>query len=136
VDFFVFISEQWLLVSLLLILIYGFAFNERIKGGKPIPAHETTRMVNADEAVLLDVRDSKEFNAGHIAGALNIPASKMDSRISELEKYRSKTLVVADKMGQQAGNVGKKLRNAGFEVRRLQGGMAEWGNQGLPLVKK
>ena len=63
-DFFVFISEQWILVSLLVLLIYVFAFTERIKGGKPIGIHEVTRLLNSEEAVLLDVRESKEFSAG------------------------------------------------------------------------
>jgi len=135
VDFFIFISEQWVLVSILVLLIYGFAFSERLKGGKPISSNEVTRLVNSGEGVLVDIRDSKEFNEGHITGAINLPATKLDSRISELEKHRSKLIVVTDKMGQQAGAAGKKLRQAGFNVRRLQGGMAEWSGQGLPLVK-
>jgi rhodanese-related sulfurtransferase len=135
-DFFIFISEQWLLVSLLMILIYAFAFLERSRGGKPISAHEVTRLINGEEAVLVDLRDAKEFNEGHIAGALHIPQSKMASRISELDKYREKIIVLADKMGNQAGAVGKNLTKAGFQVNRLQGGVAEWANQGLPLIKK
>lgn len=135
-DFFAFISEQWLLVSLLLVLIYTFAFTERLKGGKPIPAHEVTRLLNGDSAILLDVRESKEFKEGHITGALNIPAARIDSRLSELEKHRGQVVVIADKMGQHGGAVGKKLKKHGFDVRRLQGGMTEWRSQNLPLVKK
>lgn len=134
-DFFVFISEQWILVSILVLLIYAFAFSERIKGGKPISCNELTRLMNSGEGVLVDLRESKEFNEGHITGAINMPSSKVDSRISELEKHRDKVIVLADKMGQQAGSAGKKLRQAGFNARRLQGGMAEWTGQGLPLVK-
>ena len=134
-DFFVFISEQWVLVSVLLVLIYLFAINERIKSGRPISVHAVTRMLNADEAVLLDVRDSKEFKAGHIAGALNIPQTKLQDKISELEHYREKIIIVADKLGQQAGAVGRKLQQQGFKVFRLTGGMMEWQNQNLPVVK-
>ena len=135
-DFFVFVSEQWLLVSLLLILIYAFAFLERVKGGKPISARETTQLINTEQAVLVDLRDAKEFSEGHIAGAINIPLSKVDSRISELEKYRDKVIILADKLGHQAGATGKVLAKGGFNVRRLQGGVAEWANQSLPLIKK
>lgn len=134
-DFFVFISEQWILVSLLLVLIYLFAFNERKAAGKPISAHELTRMLNADQAVLLDVRDRAEYEAGHITGAIHVPHQKVAASAGQLEKHRDKTLVVADRMGQQAGAVGKALRKQGFEVRRLAGGMTEWTNQNLPLVK-
>lgn len=135
-DFFVFISEQWILVSLLVLLIYVFAFTERIKGGKPIGIHEVTRLLNSEEAVLLDVRESKEFSAGHIAGAVNIPHNKLSGRLSELDRYREKLVIVADKMGQHAGAAGKALGKAGFQVRRLQGGMSEWTGQGLPTVKQ
>jgi rhodanese-related sulfurtransferase len=135
-EFFTFISEQWLLVSLLMILIYTFAFTERIKGGKPISAFDATRLLNSDEAVLVDLREAKEFSEGHIAGAIHIPLAKIASRVSELEKYRNKVVILADKMGQQAGATGKSLGKAGFQVRRLQGGVSEWSSQGLPLIKK
>lgn len=134
-EFFTFISEQWILVSILMLLIYGFAFNERIKGGKPISTNELTRLMNSGEAVLLDVREDKEFNEGHVTGAINIPLAKLDARLAELDKYRDKQLVITDKLGQQAGTAGKKLRKAGFQVFRLQGGMTEWSGQGLPLIR-
>ncbi|WP_461517380.1 rhodanese-like domain-containing protein [Porticoccus sp.] len=134
-DFFVFISEQWVLVSVLLVLIYLFAINERIKSGRPISVHAVTRMLNADEAVLLDVRDSKEFKAGHIAGAMNIPQTKLQDKMGELNPYQEKIIIIADKVGQQAGAVGRKLQQQGFKVFRLTGGMMEWQNQNLPVVK-
>lgn len=134
-EFFTFISEQWILVSVLLILIYLLAINERIKSGKPISVHAVTRMLNADEAVLLDIRDSKEFKAGHIAGALNIPQTKLQDKISELDRHREKFIILADKVGQQSGPAGRKLQQQGFKVFRLTGGMMEWQNQSLPVVK-
>lgn len=135
VDFFVFISEQWVLVSVLMVLIYLFAINERIKSGRPISVHAVTRMLNAEEAILLDVRDSKEFKAGHIAGAVNIPHAKLKDKISELESYREKFIIIADKVGQQAGAVGRQLQQQNFKVFRLTGGMMEWQNQNLPVIK-
>lgn len=135
-DFFVFVSEQWLLTSLLLILIYAFAFMERIKGGKPISPQEATSLINGEKAVLVDLREAKEFNDGHIAGAVHIPLAKISSRISELDKHRDKVIILVDKLGQHAGATGKSLGKAGFQVRRLRGGIGEWVSQGLPLIKK
>ena len=89
-SFFVFIGEQWILVSTLLVLIYVFAFSEQKKAGKQLSVHELTRLINGDEAILIDLRDSKEYTAGCITGAINIPSAKLDGRISELEKYRAK----------------------------------------------
>jgi rhodanese-related sulfurtransferase len=133
-DFFIFVSEQWLLVSLLLVLIYIFVFAEQKKAGAQISVHDTTRLINNDEGILLDVRDTKEFKAGHIATAVNIPLAKLDGRIAELEKYREKIVVLVDKLGQHSATAGRKLRAAGFDVRRLRGGMGEWRSQSLPVV--
>jgi len=135
-DFFVFISEQWLLVSLLLALIYLFAYTEQKKAGSQISVHDASRMVNDDAGVLVDIRDHKEYQAGHIANAINLPLNKLDSRIAELEKFRDKTLILVDKLGQHAGTAGRKLRAQGFEVRRLRGGMGEWRAQSLPVVSE
>ncbi len=135
-DFFVFISEQWILVSVLLALIYIFMLSEQMKAGKALSTHQVTALINRDEAILLDVRDAKDFQLSHIAGAMNIPAGALDTRLAELEKHRAKIIVVTDKMGQQASVVGRKLRRLGFQVRRLQGGMGEWLAQRLPVVSQ
>lgn len=134
-NFFMFVSQQWLLVSTLVVLVYLYAWRERIKSGPPITAHEVTRLLNSEAAVLLDVRDTAEFKAGHIAGAINIPWGKVSADISRLEAYKNKIIVVADKLGQHAGVVGRTLEKQGFTVRRLAGGIAEWQGQSLPLVK-
>lgn len=134
VDFFIFISEQWLLVSTLLVLIYILAISEGLKGGKQISISEAVIMMNADKAIVLDVRDAKEFDAGRICGAVGIPFSKLPARIGELDKHNAKTIIVVDKLGTQGGAAGKQLRAKGFEVRRLKGGITEWQGQNLPLV--
>ncbi|HEY7885279.1 MAG TPA: rhodanese-like domain-containing protein [Cellvibrionaceae bacterium] len=134
-DFFVFISQQWLLVSTLVVLVYIYAWRERIKNGRPATTQEATALINSDEGVWLDVRDEADFAAGHMVDAIHIPYSKVAGELAALEKHRDKTIIVVDKMGQHAGSVGRTLGNQGFKVRRLGGGIAEWRNQSLPLVK-
>ncbi|MDB9999008.1 rhodanese-like domain-containing protein [Porticoccaceae bacterium] len=134
-DIFLFASEQWILISVLLMLIYVFAFTERTKGGKPITVSEAVSLMNSDQAVLVDVRPSNEFQAGHIHGAMNIPHTKLTGRISELEKCRSKIVLLADQMGQHAGGAGRALTKEGYNVRRLSGGMTEWQGQKMPMVQ-
>ncbi|GAB2903515.1 rhodanese-like domain-containing protein [uncultured Microbulbifer sp.] len=135
VDFFVFLSEQWLLVGLLVALLYALVLSERYKAGVPVSLHEVTRLINSDGAKVLDVRDRSEFTAGHIVDALHIPHGEVAERFAELEPFKEKVVIVADKMGQHAGPAGRLLKQKGFQVRRLQGGMSEWSNQNLPLVK-
>ena len=93
-------------------------------------------LVNRDGAVVIDVRDANEFSQGHIVDAVNMPHTALTSRVSELEKYKEKPVVLACKMGQHAGAAGTMLRKAGFQnVARLKGGVAEWRNQNLPVVR-
>ena len=135
VNWTVFVAEQWLLFSILAVLVAVFFWLEMNKGGKTLGHHEVTRLLNAGEAVLLDVREQKEFSAGHIVDSINIPHNKLNERISELEKHRSKTVIVVDKLGQHAGSAGKSLKDKGYSVARLQGGISEWIGQNLPVVK-
>ena len=134
-EFFLFISEQWLLVSLLLIMIYTFVWRESTKGGPSISHHQLTQAVNAETGVVVDLRDNKEFSAGHISGSINIPHSKMADRVSELDSYQGKQIILVDKFGQHTGAVGKHLMGLGHSPARLKGGMAEWQGNNLPLIK-
>lgn len=134
-DFFVFFSEQWLLVSLLVVLLWALALTERHKAGTPASVHEVTRLINSENAQVLDVRDRSEYSTGHIVDAVHIPHGEVAGRIGELASCKDRPLIVVDKMGQHAGNVGRVLKKQGFRVRRLQGGMTEWAGQNLPQVK-
>ena len=134
VNFFNFMGQEWLLAGTLIVLIFVYSWRERVKSGRPIPINEVTRLLN-NGAVLLDVRDSAEFKAGHIVGAINVPYSKITGEIANLEAHKGKIIIVADKLGQHAGLVGRTLGKQGHDVRRLAGGIAEWQAQSLPLVK-
>ena len=130
-----FVAEQWLLVSLLAAMVILLIYVETGKGGEALSHFEVTRLVNSGEAVLLDIREEKQFKQGHIVDALHIPHTKLRDRIAELNKYRDKTIVVLDHLGQHAGAAGKTLKDQGFRTCRLRGGMSDWQQQNLPLVK-
>lgn len=134
-DLLVFVTQEWLLVTTLIVLIYLYAWRERIKSGRPLSPNQVTLLVNQGNAVLVDLRDNAEFKAGHIVGSLNIPHAKLTKESTELASYKDKTIVLIDKIGQHAGAVGRFLGKEGFEVRRLGGGIAEWQAQNLPLIK-
>ncbi len=131
----VFLSEQWLLVGILTVLVSALIIVEGKRGGQSLTLHEVTRLVNSDGAIIVDVRDGKEFKSGHIVDALNIPHQKLAQQMDKLEKHKNKTIVIVDKMGQHAGASGKLLKEKGFAVNRLQGGMTEWIGQNMPVIK-
>ncbi|MCH8141013.1 MAG: rhodanese-like domain-containing protein [Gammaproteobacteria bacterium] len=131
-----FIGNHPFLIGSFVLLLAIFVRNETRRGGHAVSAQQLVNMVNRENAVVLDVRDKKEFDQGHIVNAVNIPFAALSGRIDELKKYREHPVVVACKQGQHAGSAGTLLRKAGFDnISRLTGGIAEWRNQNLPVVK-
>ena len=133
---FIFVGNHPYLVGAFVVLLALFIRNEMSRGGATVSAQELVQLVNNEGAIIIDVRDKAEFDAGHIVDAINIPYSNIESRTDELKKYQEKPIVLACKMGQHSGAAGTALRKAGFEnVSRLRGGIAEWRGQSLPVVK-
>lgn len=130
-----FLVQEWMLVTLLSVLGIAYSLLDRTKSGVPVSPHELTSLVNSGEAVVLDIRPSAEFKAGHIVDALNIPYERIASDLATLEKHKTKTIIIVDKIGQYSGPAGRQLGKEGYKVRRLSGGISEWQNQSLPLIK-
>lgn len=134
---FEFAGNHYVLVSVFLALLVAFVINEGKRGGAAISPTNLVTLVNRQGAVIVDIRDGKEFGNGHIAGAVNMPFSSFDSRLAELEPFKDKPIVLVCKIGQHAGTIGRRLKAQGYEnVRRLAGGMGEWTASNLPVVKK
>lgn len=130
-----FVSNHYVLSSLFVALLILLFITETRKGGKSLSNRELTALVNSGEGVVLDVRAKKEFDAGHIVDALNIPYDKLVSRTGELEKHKAKTIIVVDAMGQHAGTACRELLKAGFTAAKLSGGISSWRGDNLPVVK-
>ncbi|MGH1486402.1 MAG: rhodanese-like domain-containing protein [Cellvibrionaceae bacterium] len=131
----VFLQEQALIVAALAILIFAFLRRESSESGSKLSLSEVVQAMNSEKAVLLDIRESKEFGQGHVANAINIAHPKVESSIGQLDKYREKQIIVTDAMGQHSSTVTRLLAKKGFAVARMRGGMSEWKQEGLPLVK-
>lgn len=133
---FEFIANHPILVGAFILIFALFVRNEVARGGRSVSPQELVNLVNRDKAVVIDVRDPNEYSQGHIVDAINVPHTSLAGRLAELAKYKEKPIILACKMGQHAGSAGTVLRKAGFEnVARLKGGVTEWRNQNLPVVK-
>jgi rhodanese-related sulfurtransferase len=133
---FEFIGNHPILVGAFALLLALFIRNETRRGGQNVSPQQLVNLVNRDGAVVVDVRDPKEFASGHIVSAVNIPQASLAGRLPEIAKFKDKPVAIVCKMGQHSGAAGTMLRKAGFQqVMRLSGGMMEWRNQNLPVVK-
>jgi rhodanese-related sulfurtransferase len=132
-----FAVSHYILVSLFAALMIALIVLESRRGGQKVSAQVAVSLINRDEAIVVDIRDRKDFNEGRITGAINIPLSGLKSRVSELKKHEGKQIIVADKAGQHSATAVKQLKEEGFtNVVRLNGGIADWRGSNLPLVKK
>ena len=130
-----FATAHYLLVGAFVILLALLIAHELSRGGRSLSTSELTALVNKDEAVVVDIRPAKEYSAGHIVGAVNIPQDKLANRMTELDKHKEKTLIVVDAMGQQSGTICRELLKAGYNAAKLSGGVSSWKADNLPLVK-
>ena len=104
--------------------------------GKRASPLEATQLINRGRTTVLDVRSTEEFAAGHLRDAKDIPLSDLASRIGELEKSKSRSVIVVCQSGARADKAVRQLAAAGFtDVQRLDGGIAAWQAAGLPLAK-
>lgn len=104
----------------------------RLFGGKGgVGPEEAAGRLERGEAVLLDVREQKEWDAGHAPGAVHVPLGQLAARLSELPQDRP--LVAVCRSGGRSSTAVKALRQAGVEAENLDGGMQAWQRAGLPL---
>lgn len=136
-----FASDQWLLITAFVAAIWLLAWFEQRSAGTGLSVHSLTSLVNDGKAVVVDLREKVDFDAGHIVDAVNIPFSKWQSQQgqggeTELSQYKSRPVVLVCKLGQQSSHVARKLVAEDYDgIYRLSGGLAEWQNAQMPLVK-
>jgi rhodanese-related sulfurtransferase len=134
-----FVVKNWLLfVALIVILALLFVnlTKSRLLGFREVKADEAVRLMNHEDAVVIDTRAEEDFARGHILGAVSMPFATLQDRLAELEAYRGRPVIVYCEHGRQSGQAGAALKKNGFErIVGLAGGLAAWRGAGLPLVK-
>jgi rhodanese-related sulfurtransferase len=103
--------------------------------GNKLSLLQATQLINQNKTIIIDVRDEAQFASGHIREARNIPAKELAKRIGELDKFKTRNVLVVCQTGTQSSKAAATLTKAGFnEVFGLTGGMAAWQAQALPVV--
>ena len=122
------------LVGIIIMLVTG-EIQQRFSGAKDVGPVDATRMLNHENAIMIDMRKDKDYQDGHIVNAIHLPELN-DNTMERLEKFRKRPLIVYCRSGQQSTGVCSKLRKQGFEpVYNLKGGVLAWQNANLPLSK-
>lgn len=135
-----FLGNNLLMFAALMIvvtLIVKMELENRLSKVKQVNPAEAVRLMDDENLMILDTREDSEFSAAHIKGAVHIPMSQMKKRMNELEKYKSKPVLLYCRSGSRSNYTGKLLSKAGFDnVQNLAGGMVAWTAANMPVTKK
>ena len=105
-------------------------------GGLPeVTTLDTTRLMNAGNGLVLDVRPKEEFVTGRIPKSRNIPLLDLETRADEISKFKEKPVILAGSVA-NAVKAAATLKKLGFtQVSLLQGGFASWKQASMPVEK-
>ena len=106
------------------------------RGAGGVSPAEATLLVNREDAIVLDVRETHEWDAGHIPQSRHISASQLAERLVEIDKFKDKPIIVCCASGMRSNKACGELKKQGFEkLYNLTGGVDAWVGAGYPIKK-
>lgn len=122
------------------VIVVAFVVNEiwrNASGTAPIPSSQAVRLINSEDAVVVDTRAKAEYKKNHIINAKHVPLAGIENRAQEISRDTSRPIIVYDAGGTQAGQAVTRLKAKGFtRVHALKGGINGWQADGLPVTSK
>jgi rhodanese-related sulfurtransferase len=100
---------------------------------RDISVLEAAQLVDAGEAVLLDVREPDEWRTVLAPAALHIPMRQLSTSTDRLPA--DGTIVCICHVGMRSAIVADALVNAGYDAVNVRGGMDAWQAAGLPVER-
>lgn len=102
---------------------------------EPVVADDLLERIKDGLVIVLDVRPTDEYAAGHIPGAINVPVKELEKQIKKLDNKKEIVAYCRGPYCVLSYDVVAQLRSKGFKARRLKDGMPEWKRAGLPVEK-
>ena len=134
-----FIAQNIMLVLLFVVsgaMLVWPTIAKMMGGSREIGTLEATRLMNTGNALVLDIRDTGEFNGGRIPKSKNIPLAEIDKRLDEISRFKDKPVIVTCRTNHRAGSAARLLKQRGFvDVYQLAGGFGAWQQASLPVEK-
>ncbi len=124
-----------LFLVVLTLLIHNL-YKEQSKAYQNVNVDQLTRLVNQQNAQVIDIRPKEDFSQGHIVNSINIPLEDINSGKAKLDKLKKKPVIVYCQVGKTSLKASQQLTEAGLEqVFNLKGGINAWISDKLPLSK-
>ena len=99
-----------------------------------VDRQELAARLEAGDVVVLDVRPTPEFTAGHIPGARSVPVAELRQQLRALPKDVEVVAYCRGPYCVYADDTVRLLRRRGYRARRLEDGFPEWKRAGLPVA--
>ncbi len=120
--------------------LLALLFQAALAGPTAVPEVDIATLVTAiakDPAPLvLDVRTTGEFTAGHVPGARNIPLGDLPAQLAKLETSKAGPIYVICESGRRSAKATRLLLDAGFMAPvNVAGGTGAWRTAGHPVEK-
>ena len=81
---------------------------------------------NNSNSIFLDVRTEEEYEENHISGSISFPLDEIDYRANELARFKGKDIIVYCRSGRRSESASIILRDHGFDVMNMEGGILQW----------
>jgi len=137
VDFFLADLTNVALIAAVLIsgsLLFGPMLRGGAGGG--ITPSQAVLLINREKAVLVDVCEPAEYQAGHVAGAKSIPLGELQARLPGAVKNKATPLVLVCASGMRSGRAVAIAKKLGYEnAQSLAGGLKSWRDANLPVER-
>ncbi len=132
-----FIINHWQLWLALVVVLLLILINELLaqkKHAKELSPQAAVNLINHENAVIIDLRETEAFRSGHIIDAIRATAD--DFAKQRMDKYKATPIILVCPRGLQSAQLAAKLKTQGFsQPMILAGGIAAWQTAELPLVK-
>ena len=97
-----------------------------------IAPERARELLGAGEAVVVDVREPYEREAGHIEGSRHIELERLASQAETLP--RDRPVIFQCRLGARSAMAARAFRSAGYDAWSLEGGLRLWDERGLPVA--
>ena len=130
-------GRKWLIPILILIGVFVFS-SQGLKGGPEVSVTDAAALLKGDpRPVVIDLRTRMDYEQGHLAGAISVPAAEFKERVESLKLPKIDPVILYDSDEARARDATRHLYESGYQGGlTLKGGIDAWRAAGQPVQKQ
>jgi len=97
---------------------------------------QAIRLINRDNAIVLDIRPNDAYRNGHIIDAQSVVPQEIRQSLKKLEKFKGRPIIIVSNASNESQKIAALLLKHGYNAYSITGGMRAWSEAQMPLVKE